>query len=1029
MNDFLLFVTGPLPGPVLTATYNSWLAVLSYVVAVLASYTAIDLAGRVREFRTEPRKAAAWLIGGAVAMGGGIWAMHFLAMLAYQLPVPVYYELWITLASMAAAIIASGFALYIITHFARSVPRLVLSGTVMGAGIGIMHYMGMAAMRLDALVMYYAGPFLLSVVNAILCSTVALWLMSRREEADMRRKALAAIVMGVAVSGMHYTGMYATVCIATGNNVAAVAALDPMLLAVAITVITLLIMGMALSVSLQSQLMTQALREQNLRLKTEIGQRQQAETELQHHRDNLQQRVDARTQELTQANRDLRESEARVRATFDQAAVGIMQTGPDDNRVLHVNRKVCEMLGYTQDELLEMTSMRLRDPDYRESDQAPDRAQYTQQLLNGDIGAHASELRLLRKDGTPIWVHRTVSLVKDPSGKPLYFIRIIEDITARKQAERTQAQLSAIVETSDDAIISRAPDDTIVSWNAGAQRMFGWHAAEVLGKPFRSVLSQTDGKRRGRFEKLLLGEPSPPLEDIRLRKDGSIIHVETTMSLVKDEHGKILFVSCIMRDVTERMKAERQIEQLATKDALTGLCNRSRLMEQMNAAIARSARAKTQLVVMFVDLDRFKEVNDTLGHAAGDELLRECAKRLTDCVREVDLVARLGGDEFVVLLTDVSDIAIVGPIVDRMIKLLKTPYQVLGHEAKTSASIGICVYPADGNDVTALMKNADIAMYHAKELGRDNYQFYAEQMNQRMVQRLQLERELHTAVEKNEFVLHYQPQISVASGEICGVESLIRWQHPARGLLLPAQFISVAEQTGLIVPIGKWVLHHACRTIKDWRANAVGIPYVVVNVSAAQLTDTLVTLVREALVEHDIEPGWLMLEITETMLMDQVEEAISILRRIRGLGIRIAMDDFGTGYSSLSVLQRLPLDALKIDRSFVSAIDDDADNARAVAIIGAIIAIAKELHLSVVAEGVETPTQLAFLRTMECDTYQGYLYSEPVDTMVLEVRYSEPVRSVLEDKDGRAITVTTKVTLELPVAAPEAVSMASRDET
>jgi EAL domain-containing protein (putative c-di-GMP-specific phosphodiesterase class I) len=334
-----------------------------------------------------------------------------------------------------------------------------------------------------------------------------------------------------------------------------------------------------------------------------------------------------------------------------------------------------------------------------------------------------------------------------------------------------------------------------------------------------------------------------------------------------------------------------------------------------------------------------------------------------------------------------------------------------GHDALTSASIGICFYPADGGDVTTLMKNADIAMYHAKELGRDNYQFYAEEMNQRMLRRAQLERELRAALENGEFVLHYQPQVIVATGEIRGAESLVRWHHPTRGMVSPIEFIPVAEETGLIVPLGQWILDQACRTIKAWQENGVAIPYIVVNVSAAQLGDDLVKSVRQALVTHGIAASWLMLEITETMLMEEVEEAIAILRRI-------AMDDFGTGYSSLSVLQRLPLDTLKIDRSFVKAIDDETDNARAVAIIGAIIAIAKELNLSVVAEGVETPTQLAFLRTLNCDTYQGYLYSMPVDTITMETRFAAPVKSVLEDEHGNAITMTTKVTLEL-LTGPE----------
>ncbi len=1131
MNQFLQFVTTPLPGAVLTATYNSWMVALSFLVAALASYTAIDLAGRVHEFSAERRQAAGWLAGGAVAMGAGIWSMHFVGMLAYQLPIPVRYDLWVTLASMALVIITSGFALFIVTRRPLAPVQLLLGGTIMGAGIGAMHYTGMAAMRLDALVMYYTGPFALSVVNAVACSTAALWLVSRRTGANVRSKVLAALVMGVAISGMHYTGMYATVFVAAGSGAVTVAGIDPALLALAITVITLLIIGMALAVSLQSQLMSQALREQNQMLRAEIGQRRQIETELQNHQGNLQAIVDERTRALSQANSNLLLGERRFRATFEQAALGMVHIEAGTYRILMANERLCQMLGYTQDELIGTDSRALTPPGEMQADN--ERAQ----VIAGEIKNATAERRLMRKDGSIEWFSRSLSLVRDESGQPLYFIGVLENISVRKQAEQAraqlaaivgasndaivsrdldgrvlswnrgaevlfgysaaemigcqisvlapaslhgefrigeerapvfeahshdsvrlakdgrridvsisaapimdatgsvtavalifrditdrkqsaqaQAQLAAIVETSDDAIVARAPDDIIVSWNAAAERLFGWTAKEALGQPFRRLLSHTPEVRtHGRFEKLLRGEPTAaPQEDIRRRKDGSSIHVQTTMSAVRDEQGKLLFASCIMRDVTERLKAEQHIKQLATKDALTGLANRSTLLEQMNAAIARAARSKTELVLMFIDLDRFKEVNDTFGHASGDELLRECALRLTMCVREVDIVARLGGDEFVVMLTDVIDTGIVAPIADRMLKLLTTPYQLGRHEARLSASIGICSYPADGEDATALMKNADIAMYHAKALGRNNYQFYAEDMNQRIMQRLQLERELRAAVENKEFVLHFQPQVVVATGKIQGVESLIRWRHPVRGLLPPAEFITAAEETGLILPIGEWVLNQACRTIKAWRAQGVGIPYVVVNVSAVQLGEALVTSVRQALHEHAIEANWLMLEITETMLMERVEEAISILRRIRELGVRIAMDDFGTGYSSLSVLQRLPLDTLKIDRSFVSAIgaeSDESDNARACAIIGAIVAIAGELQLGVVAEGVETTTQLAFLRTLNCHAYQGYLHSKPLDARTIEAHYAQASSSsAKEDGDECGVTMNMNMT-------------------
>ncbi len=598
-----------------------------------------------------------------------------------------------------------------------------------------------------------------------------------------------------------------------------------------------------------------------------------------------------------------------------------------------------------------------------------------------------------------------------------HMVTQLQSTTVSKAKYEDQAtQLRALLDgVHDYAIFSIDSKGYITSWNAASTRILGYQAKDMEGVSFARIFKDTEQARGARDEGLASIAANGRFEtDTKLvNEKGEEFDANMVVTPLSQEDSNATGYSVVVRDITERLKTERRIEHLATRDALTGLSNRSMLMEQMHSAIARAARTHAQVVVMFIDLDKFKLVNDTLGHAAGDELLLECAKRLTECVREVDVVARLGGDEFVVLLTDVSDAGIVSPIADRMLKSLTTPYHLRGHDALTSASIGICFYPADGGDVAALMKNADIAMYHAKELGRNNYQFYAEEMNQRMLHRAQLERELRAALENQEFVLYYQPQVIVATGEIRGAESLIRWKHPTRGIVSPVEFIPVAEETGLIVPLGEWILDHACQTIKYWHEHGVAIPYVVVNVSAGQLGDGLVTLVRNALVKHGIAANWLMLEITETMLMEQVEEAIAILRRIRELGIRIAMDDFGTGYSSLSVLQRLPLDTLKIDRSFVKAIDDETDNARAVAIIGAIIAIAKELNLSVVAEGVETPTQLAFLRTLNCDTYQGYLYSMPVDTISMEARFAAPTKSVLEDEHGNALTLTSRVHLEL----------------
>lgn len=596
----------------------------------------------------------------------------------------------------------------------------------------------------------------------------------------------------------------------------------------------------------------------------------------------------------------------------------------------------------------------------------------------------------LTKDGRRIDVSVSVAPIRGMGGGVSAVALILRDITARHQADELRGRLAAVTENTSDAIYIRDPEGRIVYWNDGARLMYGYSAGEVYGKD-SAFLAPLDpdiqAARRRNLSSLKQGIAVENHESMRLRKDGTLVDVSIGATLVKGADGHLLGFATITRDITERKKAERHIEQLATKDALTGLSNRNRLMEQMSTAVAQSARSRTQLAVMFIDLDQFKGVNDTLGHAAGDELLCECAQRITECVREVDIVARLGGDEFVVLLTHLADNAgtpsLVADIAERMRKLLAQPYHLQGHDAQVSASIGICFYPADGEDVNALMKNADIAMYYAKERGRNNYQFFSEDINRRTLARQQRVRELQAALQNNEFVLHYQPQVALDTGVINGVEALIRWQHPSRGLLLPGEFITIAEESGLIGPIGEWVLNHACKTIKAWHAANQAIPHVVVNVSPVQLRGELVATVRQAMVHHGIAANWLVLEITETMLMERVEEAIGILHRIRELGVRIALDDFGTGYSSLSVLQRLPLDTLKIDRSFVMAIDDESGNHRARAIIGAIVAVAKELNLSVVAEGVETETQLAFLRTLKCDTYQGYLYSRPIDTQKL----------------------------------------------
>jgi diguanylate cyclase (GGDEF)-like protein len=427
----------------------------------------------------------------------------------------------------------------------------------------------------------------------------------------------------------------------------------------------------------------------------------------------------------------------------------------------------------------------------------------------------------------------------------------------------------------------------------------------------------------------------------------------------------------VYRDIAERRRAEERLRVVSTHDSLTALPNRTLLHERLSHALARAQRHGRQLAVLFVDLDRFKTVNDTLGHEAGDRLLQITAQRLYDCLRETDTMARQGGDEFVVLMDELTDREPITRVSQRILDAVGEPFVIDGQELHITASIGISVYPEDGR---TLLRNADIAMYRAKEKGKNNYQFYSTQMDNYSVERLSLESGLRRALEREEFVLHYQPKVNIASGLITGMEALLRWQHPELGWVAPGRFIPIAEENGLIIPIGAWVLKTACIQNRAWQRQGVRRFPVAVNLSPRQFAgETLLDDVKAALDVSGLAPADLELEITESMVMNNPEQAVNLLRQLKELGIRVAIDDFGTGYSSLAYLKRFPIDSVKVDRSFVEDIPDDVDS---MAIAQAVIAMAHNLRLKVVAEGVESEAQLGFLRGEGCDEIQGYYFCE-----------------------------------------------------
>ncbi len=545
----------------------------------------------------------------------------------------------------------------------------------------------------------------------------------------------------------------------------------------------------------------------------------------------------------------LRDSEARFRSIFNQAAVGIVHCSLD-GRFLLTNDRFCDLLGYSRDELLGMTFQQIT-----HADDLAQNLDLHDRLRAGKGSTHAFEERYLRQDGSLLWGNVTVSLERDGSDGPKYMIAVVEDITERKQMEQ-------------------------------------------------------------------------------------------------------------------------RLQHLAHFDSLTSLPNRLLFGDRLKQVLAQADRNGWLVAVLFVDLDHFKLVNDTLGHGIGDRLLQEVAQKLLDCVRAGDTIGRLGGDEFALILPNVACAQDAALVAQKLVGALARPILIDGHEIFASASVGITLYPSDSKDPEQLVRNADTAMFRAKDMGRNGYQFYTAEMNARVEERLRLENGLRHALERNEFLLHYQPKVNLASGEVTGVEALLRWRRGDGELVGPAQFIPLLEETGLIVPVGDWVLNQACTQIKAWQE--AGLPHitVAVNLSARQFQSRdLVDTVQRAIKSSGIDPRLLELELTESLLMRNANEAIDVLGRLRSMGVSLSVDDFGTGYSSLAYLKRFPLNTLKIDRSFVSEIVSDPDDA---SIARAILTLAHSLKLKVVAEGVETEAQMAFLAANHCDEMQGYYFSRPL---------------------------------------------------
>jgi diguanylate cyclase (GGDEF)-like protein/PAS domain S-box-containing protein len=547
-----------------------------------------------------------------------------------------------------------------------------------------------------------------------------------------------------------------------------------------------------------------------------------------------------------------------------------------------------------------------------------------------------------------------------------------------EEKERAQVTLNSI----GDAVMSTDVAGNVTYLNTVAEGLTGWSRQEAAGRPFEEVFRIIDITTREearnpmtfavRENKTVGLTPNC----ILIRRDGVEFPIEDSAAPIHDRYGHVTGAVMVFHDVSAARATTLSMSYLAQHDSLTDLPNRGLLNDRLSEAMSLAHRYHRQLAVLFLDVDRFKHINDSLGHMIGDRLLQSIAQRLLGCVRASDTVSRQGGDEFVILLSEVSHAEDATVCADKILDALRAPHRIDQHDLHVTASIGIVTYPDDGADADTLMKHADFAMYHAKENGRDNRQFFKRDLNIRALERQSIENGLRHALERDEFKLHYQPKMNLETGAIVGVEALIRWFHPKLGPVPPADFIPIAEESGLIVPIGRWVLAEACHQAQAWQEIGLAPIRVGINISAVELrANDFVEFMSQILAATGLESRFLELELTETFLMQDSASTSAVLHALKEIGLHLALDDFGTGYSSLNHLKRFPIDTLKIDRSFVHGITTNSDDA---SIVGAVISMGSHLHMRVVAEGVETQEQLAFLQDHECPYGQGYYFSQPV---------------------------------------------------
>ena len=1137
LNSLQLVTAVPPSSLVYEGHYDPLLVMLSVVVAIFASYAALLVSQHAAGIAGGARRRS-WLLVGGLCLGLGIWAMHFVGMLAFTLPCTSSYDYRITLLSTLPGMLAGTLALNQISRRDITGRQLALGGLLLGAGIGAMHYSGMAAMHLDGFIQYDLKLFLLSIVVAVALATLALWtkfrLMSLR--AGWRRHAplIGACVMGLAVAGMHYTAMAAAYFIRAGDNQAADSQIGTTLLATIVLFATSLIIvitivatyvgkhklfsfehsyKLAVAVTAgwimvawlsanyfherrvreldrqESQQARQQAHEaagniaahlqrlkgipmmlsRNAAVRSALRQRGPAPAALNQELKLIADDLDADALWLVDASGDcIATSDAGTRASlvginyadrtyFLQAKAGrngqqyamgrasniaglyystpVFEGGIFTGAVV-VKRNVSRLAAWTEpiraflsdangvivqaaDPRLEFRTLpqatvatlalQQRVSQYRRdrfdplqispwgeahfpaavrigSDETP--VLLTSAVLANDaLAVHvARPLPELARLGTErLWLFLLIALagsmlIVTASATVLY-------LRAKHKAEADLRVAATAFEAQEGMVITDA-DGVVVRINSAFTDITGYTAQDAVERKLELAdASRHDAQFCANIWQSVRSTGAWQGEIWNRRKSGESFPEWLTITAVRDGGGHATHYVCTLTDITRRKADEEEIRNLALYDFLTGLPNRRCLMERLEHAIRASERSGHYGVLLFIDLDNFKDLNDTLGHNMGDLLLQQTAQRFVASVRSSDTVARLGGDEFIVMLEDLGTsrqdaVTHAREVGEKILRRLNQAYTLGDHEFTCSASIGVTVFQGRAEGVAALLKQTDLAMYQAKAAGRNALRFFEASMQEVFAMRAALDADLRLGLQQGQFQLYYQPQVDAAQ-RVTGAEALLRWQHPQRGLVQPAEFIAAAEESGLILPLGRWVMATACAKLAAW-AHLPDLAHltVAVNVSAQQFRQLdFVEQVAAILKTSGANPHRLKLELTETLLLDDVELAISKMAALKARGVGFALDDFGTGYSSLSYLQRLPISQLKIDRSFVRDILNRPGDA---SITRTIISLAQTMGLAAIAEGVETPEQFALLAELGCDGYQGYWFGRPVPVETFE---------------------------------------------